>query len=254
MPAGGLAVAGLGLLIGGGEALFGAHDKKKYQSQIDALNSNRPQYQINPEEYNIQNLAESRANQGMGAGARQQLQNNTDRGLATTANAALMGGADANTLGGIVDKSQNAYNQNAVYDDQARLQNLNNMQQSWARMSANEDKKWNINTEQPWKDKMTALNQQLTGANNMMMGGINLAAGGLMSGVGKAFSGGGGSGGSSGGGGGDSEGSPGGGDSGASDSYGGGGNDGSSAYRFDQNPSAGSNDPFGDYQNSMMGG
>lgn len=202
MPAGGIASAGVGLLLGLGEGIWGASEKKKYQNQINALNANRPQYEINPEEYNMVNLAESRANQGMGGAARQQLQNNTDRTLATTANAALMGGADANSIGNLVDKSQQAYNQNAIYDDQARMQNLANLQQSWARMSADKDKQWDINKEQPWKDKMTALSQQLAGANNMMMSGFNLAGSGLMSGVGKAFGGGGGnSGGGDGGGG-----------------------------------------------------
>ena len=37
MPAGGLASAGLGLLIGGGEALWGNSEKNKYQNQINAL-------------------------------------------------------------------------------------------------------------------------------------------------------------------------------------------------------------------------
>src|ERR1035437_6230501 len=151
MPAGGLALAGVGLLVGGGEALWGNSQKKKYQSQIDALNANRPQYQIPQSEQNIQNLAMSRANQGMGAGANQQLQNNTDRALSTTANAALMGGADANSIGNIVDKSQQGYNQNAIYNDQARLSNLNNLQTAWARNTANQDKQWDINQYQPWK-------------------------------------------------------------------------------------------------------
>ena len=190
MPAGGLVTVGAGLLIGGGEALWSAHQKKKYQSQIDALTKNRPQYQINPEESNIVNLAESQANQGMGAGARQQLQSNTDRALSTTANAALMGGADANTIGNIVDKSQQGYNQNAIYDDSVRLKNLENVQTAWARMSANKDKAWDFNQYQPWKDKMTALSQQLTGANNMFMGGLNMMGGGLLSGISKMGGGG----------------------------------------------------------------
>lgn len=195
MPAGGLGIAAVSALIGGGEALWGAHQKKKYQSQIDALNSNRPQYQINPEENNIVNLAESRANQGMGAGARQQLQTNTDRALATTTNAALMGGADANTIGSIVDKSQQGYNQNAMYDDSVRLKNLENLQNSWTRLSADKDKAWDFNQYQPFKDKMTGLSQQLTGANNMFMSGLNMIGSGFMSGAKGAFSGGGNSGG-----------------------------------------------------------
>lgn len=191
MPAGGaLLSAGAGLLIGGGEAIYGASQKKKYQRQVDALSSSMPKYQINPEEYNIQNLAEARANQGMGAGAKQQLQNNTDRTLGTLSNAALMGGADANAISNLVDKTQNAYNQNAIYDDQARLANLNNLQSVWGRLSADKDKQWQINDYQPWKNKMTALSQQLTGANNMFNSGLGLAGSSLMSGIGKMGGGG----------------------------------------------------------------
>jgi hypothetical protein len=229
MPAGGIVSSGLGLLMGVGTAIWGNSQKKKYQRQIDALNAKRPKYQINPEEGDIQNLAESRANQGMGAAARQQLQNNADRNLSTLSNAALMGGADANSIGAIADNTQQAYNQNAIYDDQVRLQNLSNLQNVWARQSANRDKQWQLNENQPWKDQMTGLNQQLTGANNLFMSGLNMAGGSLMS-LGRNIAGGGGGGGNSGGGGGgeqqrmSSGGGDGGqqqGDSGGGDAYGG---------------------------------
>lgn len=185
MPAGGLATSGLGLLLGAGEAAWGYSEKKKYQGQIDATNANRPKYQINPEENNIVNLAESRANQGMGGAAKQALQNNTDRSIASLSNAALMGGADANSIGNLVDKSQQSYNQNAIYDDTIRLQNLDNLQSSWARMSADRDKAWQLNELNPWKDRMAALSGQLTGANNMFLSGLNMGGSSLMSGVGK---------------------------------------------------------------------
>ncbi len=199
MPAGGIASSGIGLLLGIGQTIWGASQKKKYQRQIDALSANRPKYSINPEEMYMQNLAESRANQGMGAGARQQLNNNADRNLSALTSAALMGGADANGLANIADKTQNAYNQNAIYDDQVRLQNLSNLQNVWARMSSNRDKMWQINDYQPWKDKMTGLSDQLKGANNLFMGGLNLAGGSLMS-LGRNIFGGGGGSGSGGGG------------------------------------------------------
>lgn len=201
MPAGGIASSGIGLLLGLGQTIWGASQKKKYQRQIDALNANRPKYQINPEEYDMLNLAQSRANQGMGAGARQQLNNNADRSLAALTSAALMGGADPNGLANIADKTQQAYNQNAIYDDSVRLQNLSNLQNVWARQSANRDKQWQINDYQPFKDKMTGLSQQLQGANNLFMGGLNMAGGSLMSLGRNIFSGGGGNSGGNGGGG-----------------------------------------------------
>ncbi len=126
--------------IGAGTAIYGAIQKKKAERAAAA--NTRPKYSIPNEEYDALNLAEGQANMGMGAGARQQLQNNTDRAIATTANATLMGGGDANAIGNIVDKSQNAYNNNAVYDDQVRLANLSRLQSNYQRMAANRDKQW----------------------------------------------------------------------------------------------------------------
>ena len=200
MPAGGMLI---GAAVGVGATIYGAIQKKKAQKAQEALLASRPQYSINPEEYDIENMAESRANQGMGAGARQQLQNNTDRSLATQSNAILMGGGDANSISNLADKSQQAYGATAMYDDQERLKNLNNLQQSWARMSANKDKAWDINSNQQWKDKMAANTQNLQSANNMEMSGIGSLTGAL-GGLGKSMGGGGnngGGGGSMGGGG-----------------------------------------------------
>lgn len=191
MPAGGLlTAAAVSALIGGGEAIWGAVQKKKYQKQIDALNAKRPVYATNPEEYAIQNLAESRASQGMGAASKQALLNNTNNNLATSLDYALKSGADPNAIGNITQNAQHAYNQNAIYDDQARLSNLNNLQSAYARMSANRDKEFQLNQEQPWKDNMTGLHQQLTGAQNMFNSGLNLIGGGIISGASKFGSGG----------------------------------------------------------------
>lgn len=183
MPAGGLVVAGA---IGLGTLIYGEEKKKKAQKQQAALAASRPKYDINPEEYDIENLAESRANQGMGAGARQQLQNNADRQLSTLSNSALMGGADANAIGGLVDKSANAYSQNAIYDDQVRISNLNNLQQSWARMSANKDKSWAINSNQPWKDQMAGVAGQIAQADTIVNQGVSGIAG-AAGGIGKSL-------------------------------------------------------------------
>lgn len=175
-------------LVGAGEAIYGGIQANKAKKAQAALLANRPKYQINPEEYDIENQAESQASQGMGAGARQQLQNNTDRGLATNANAILMGGGDANAIGNLADKTQQGYNQNSIYDDQVRLKNLDNLQSAYARMSADKDKQWDINTNQPWKDALTAQTQQRQAGNNMMMSGIS-SVGSAGAGFAKALGG-----------------------------------------------------------------
>lgn len=188
MPAGGIASAGIGALLGAGESVWGGIEKNKYQNQLNALSANRPQYQIQPEEYDIENQAASMANQGMGANARQSLTNNENNALAVGANGILMGGGNQNQIASLVDKADNSYNNTAIYDDQTRLQNLGNYQTALARMSADRDKQWQINTEQPWKDKMTALSGQLTGANNMFQSGLNMF-GSQLGGLGKSLTG-----------------------------------------------------------------
>lgn len=178
MPAGGLLI---GSAIGLGEFAYGEAQKSKYRKQQQALAANRPQYQINPEEQQIENISASQANQGIGAGARQTMQNNTDRTLSSLSNTALMGGADPNSIANLAGNVENSYNQNALYDDSLRLQHLADYQNSLARSSANKDKQWQINTEQPWKDNIAAVNQQILGANNTAQSGLNTAASGLAS-------------------------------------------------------------------------
>lgn len=175
-------------VVAAGTIAYGAIEKSKAKKQQAALLASRPKYTIPQSETDIQNLAESRANQGMGAGARQQLQNNADRALSTSTNAALMGGGDANSIGNIVDKSTNAYSQNAIYDDQQRLKNLDMLQTTWARNTANQDKQWDINNNQPWKDQTTANSQDLQYANgviNQGIGSLGKAASGAAGAIGS---------------------------------------------------------------------
>lgn len=183
MPAGGLVTAGA---IAAGTVIYGAIQKSKAKKAQAALLASRPKYTIPQSEQDIQNLAASQASQGMGGAARQQLQNNTDRGLATNANAILMGGGDANAIGNLADKTEQGYNQNAIYDDQIRLKNLDNLQNAYARNTANQDKVWNINNNQPWKDQMTANTGDLQYANNVIGQGIGMA-GSAAGGIGKAL-------------------------------------------------------------------
>lgn len=172
MPSGGIAeLAGLG--IGLGQTIYGAIAKHKAQQ---AANGNiMPKYNIPQEEYDNLNLAESQANQGMSAAASQQLLTNAQNAQSGAIGGLLKGGGDVNTIGSIVDKTQNSLNQNAIYDDSARMQHLSNLQSERNRLSAQKDKQWQINEYQPWANKAQALNGQLAGAQNMEMAGINTA-------------------------------------------------------------------------------
>jgi hypothetical protein len=176
MPAGGLLI---GSAIGLGEFAYGEIQKHKYLKQQAALAANRPTYAAAPEEQQSENLALSQANKGMSAASRQALTNNTDRTLGTLANATLMSGGNQNTVANIAGNVQNSYDQNALYDDRIRLQNLDNLQNSFARASAVHDKGYQLNQLQPWQNNMAAVNQQLNGANSVINSGFNTAASGF---------------------------------------------------------------------------
>jgi hypothetical protein len=173
MPAGGLVTLGVGAAITGGEAIYADAQKKKALRQQEALLANRPLYKINPEEGQMVSLAESQAGQGLSDQARAQLNAQTNQQFASATDAALRGGADPNAIGNIAANSQNAYDNTALYDDQLRLQHLSNLNNIWARSSANKDKAFQINQEEPWKDQTTAAYGQIVGAQNMENSAIN---------------------------------------------------------------------------------
>lgn len=171
MPAGGLVSAGVSGAVGLGTAIYGAIQKRKAQQEAAA--NKMPTYSIPTEEQDALTLAGSQAGQGMSDASRQAYLNNAGSGLAATTNAILRGGGDANSIGNAYNKYDTGINNQAIYDDQARMQHLSNLQGEFHRMSAQKDKQWQINQYAPWANKAQAIGQQLTGGQNMMMAGIN---------------------------------------------------------------------------------
>lgn len=168
MPAGGLVVTGA---IGLGTAIYGAIQKNK---AAKLANKNvEPTYTIPQYEADNLSLAESRAGQGMSDASRQQLLNNSNSGLAATEGAILRSGGSANAISGAQDKYQQGLNQMSIYDDQARLGNLANLQSAYTRASAESDKAWQINQYAPWANRAQAIAQQSAAADKTMWAGIN---------------------------------------------------------------------------------
>lgn len=168
MPAGGLVVAGV---VGAGTAIYGAIQKNKAAKA--ARNNIMPHYDIPQSEYNSLNLAESQAGQGMSDASRQQLLNNSQSGLSATQNAILRSGGSANAIAGAEDKYQQGINQNAIYDDQARMANLSRLQSAYTRMSADADKSYQINEYAPWANRAQAISQQLQSGQQTMQSGLS---------------------------------------------------------------------------------
>ena len=169
----GIITAGLGL----GTTIYGAIQKQKAQK---AANANvMPTYQIPQSQNDVLNLAESQAANGMSAAARQQLQNNANSGLAATLNSQQRNGGDANAMAGAYNNYAEGIDKNAIYDDQARVANLRNLQTQYQNQSAYQDKAWQINDYAPWANKAQAIAGQLQGANQWETSGFNMLGGAI---------------------------------------------------------------------------
>lgn len=168
-----LGAAGLGL------AIYGEVKKSQAEKRAKANLANRPTYNALPEDDSELNLAEQQASQGMGAGARQQLQNNADRTLATGANAIMMGGGNPNQIANLAEKTQSVYDNNAIYDDQVRQQHIGNLLGTYnyynGQRQGNADKSFQINDYAPWTDRQQLYSSQIAGGQQTMNSGLNMA-------------------------------------------------------------------------------
>lgn len=166
-----IALAGLGM------AVYGAVKKSKAEKAAKA--NKQPEYKIPQEEVDNLRLAETLGNQGMSLASRTAYQQSADRGLTATTGAILRGGGDANSIGNAYQKYNEGIANMSKYDDQRRLQNLQNLMGQRSRMSSFKDKDYQLNEYSPWANRAQALAAQMAGAQNTQMSGINTAISGL---------------------------------------------------------------------------
>lgn len=175
----------VGMIAGAGLGLYGiAQGAAMRQQALRAQAANvRPAYTEAPQEQQMLNTAESMYGQGMSDAAREAYRQSIDRTLGTGIDAVLRGGGNINNVGTLVGNTQGEVNKMAIYDNEARLQNLERLQGARARYSAVKDKDWQLNKYNPWADKAAAINQQLTAAQNMTNSGFNTFSQGVLGAV-----------------------------------------------------------------------
>lgn len=166
--------------VGAGLAIYGAVKNAQAEKKAKQNLANRPVYTPLPEDDSQLNLAESQANQGMGAGARQALLNNSQASESTATNSILMGGGDANSISQAVNNSQTGLNNIATYDDQVRQQHVNTLLSTYNQYAnqrqANYDKQFQINKYAPWADQQQFLTAQMGADQKTTASGLSLAA------------------------------------------------------------------------------
>lgn len=148
----------------------GAHQKNLANQA--AANNVRPQYQIPQYNYNNLSLAESRAGSGLDASTKQYLTGNADRGLSASLNSVLRGGGNANQASSLYDTYLGNIGQVGLMNNQAAVQNMNNLVNQNTRMSDLTDKQWQINTWGPYADKQAQIAQQRTMGQNQEQQGF----------------------------------------------------------------------------------
>lgn len=166
--------------VGAGLAIYGAVKKAQAEKAAKANLANRPNYQPVPEDDSELNLAESQANTGMSDASRQSMQNNAENGLASSENAIMRNGGDANSISAAYDNYQQGIGRNAIYDDQARQQHIQSLlavqnQYNQQRRSDN-DKLFQVNQYAPWADRQQLYSSQIAGGQQTMQQGIGIAS------------------------------------------------------------------------------
>lgn len=176
-----IASAGVGALIGGAEWAYGAYQKQK---AIEAAKKNiRPTYQTPQSENDLGNLVMAQGGQGLSAGARQIYQNDANNGLSATLAAINRGDGDPNAAAGVYGNYEQGINHLALLDDAQRMKHMDNIAGWYQRNTANEDKKWQLNQFDPYKDKAQAIANQTQAAQNMEQGGMNMVGSSILGGI-----------------------------------------------------------------------
>lgn len=170
-----------GTAIGAAQLGYGIHQMN--QAKKAAAANVMPTYRTPAEEQQMLALAQSRAGQGISDASRQAYMSASDRALNTGINNMLRSGGSANAVSTLVGNTQQQAANMALFDDQVRMQNLQNLQNQLARQSANADKRWQINEYAPWANRSQAIAQNLAAANNAVNAGIGALSSGIIGGA-----------------------------------------------------------------------
>lgn len=146
------------LAVGVGSALYsvGSGIVKNAKAKKMAKANVRPDYKIPQSIIDNQNIAESMAGQGLSDSTLAVYQSQMNRGLSSSIDAALHGGASVNNIGDIYDAFAGRVNQLALVDENMRIANLQRLISSNSVMADATDKEWQIDKYAPYADKAQA--------------------------------------------------------------------------------------------------
>lgn len=166
--------------LGAAEAAIGLLEAGKAKREAARLAGLRPKYTASPLAAEGLSLAESDLAKGMSSQATAAYDALTNKQFSSSLDAILRGGGSVNNIGDVFGASGEGRQRLALMKDELRLKQIDNVVRASQRQQEEEEKAWQINLLDPWKDKAAANALARQGAANMIMSGINTAGSGAM--------------------------------------------------------------------------
>lgn len=170
-----------GTLIAG--AASKAHQNnlaKKKEKEAGA----RPVYNIPNPTIKNQYAIENNAQQGLSDESKLMYQQNADRSISASLDALLKSGGGVNSISDLFEKNQNSNIELAMINDKARFVNQQLLYNQNNLMSDQLDKKYQLNSLDPWKDAQQAAAEFRARGQADMQAGVAMA-GSAFAGMGK---------------------------------------------------------------------
>lgn len=133
-------------------------EQKKLKKEAEEQERTRPKIQRDANaDYNL-NLTESELANGMSARAEKAYNDANDRQFSSSLGAILRGGGDVNSVGAIYGAGEDGRLKLAMMRDSNRLNQISNvLNQSKYVDERNYVTPWQVNIDQPWRDKTSAI-------------------------------------------------------------------------------------------------
>jgi len=161
--------AGIMAAAGAAKAIHGAKQAK--EGRRLAANNVRPDYTVQDEYYNNQDLAANMAQRGLTEQALDYYTTNAERGLSVSVDGLLQAGGNVNSISSAVDNYNRSLAQVAATDAEMKNANIRYLIDRNKDLAGQKTMQWSLNKYEPYKDTAaTAAALQKTGTENLYSG------------------------------------------------------------------------------------
>lgn len=170
-----LVTGGIGIY----KAIKGASDTADAKTR--AKYNIRPTYDIQPEYFQNQQMAQSLAQGGLTDAAKNYYQTNADRGLGASLGASLTTGGGVNTIQDLYDKYDQGNRAIAAADSEQKIKNIQNLMTTNNQLADQKTQKWVLDKYQPYLDTAKSIAGEKAQGAGELNSGLNTIAGAVSS-------------------------------------------------------------------------